>query len=155
MKLKWNMIQWNATNCFQAWIFHEREFTDPITRLNPRMTEKVLFIVLVPWVSLESFLFLPKVVESSICRSLSHCSCLFWHFVTQNIDITQAQVRLLPSYLISKFVAWHLIKDTRYQMDTGVENHKLHVCEFLWCCTWFPLQNIIKDFNCWTSVFCK
>ena len=118
----------------------------PITRLNPRMTEKVLFIVLVPWVSLESFLFLPKVVESSICRSLSHCSCLFWHFVTQNIDIKQAQARLLPSYLISKFVAWHLIKDTRYQMDTGDENHKLNFCK-LFINVWFPLQKYHKGFQ--------
>ena len=30
----------------------------------------------------------------SICRSFSHCSCLFWHFVTQNIDITKSDSSL-------------------------------------------------------------
>ena len=29
LELKWNLILWNAKNCFQAWIFRECEFTDP------------------------------------------------------------------------------------------------------------------------------
>ena len=29
LELKWNVIPRNAKNCFQSWIFHEREFTDP------------------------------------------------------------------------------------------------------------------------------
>ena len=28
IELKWNVILWNAENCFQAWIFREHEFTD-------------------------------------------------------------------------------------------------------------------------------
>ena len=27
--LKWKVIPWNAKTCFQAWIFREREITDP------------------------------------------------------------------------------------------------------------------------------
>ena len=29
IEMKRNMILWNAKNCFQVWIFREREFTDP------------------------------------------------------------------------------------------------------------------------------
>ena len=29
LELKWNVIPWNARNCFWAWIFNERKFTDP------------------------------------------------------------------------------------------------------------------------------
>ena len=29
LQLKWNMIPWNAKDCFWAWIFCECEFTEP------------------------------------------------------------------------------------------------------------------------------
>ena len=29
IELKWNVILWNAKNCFWAWVFRECEFTDP------------------------------------------------------------------------------------------------------------------------------
>ena len=29
LELKWNVIQWNAKNCFQEWIFYKHEFTHP------------------------------------------------------------------------------------------------------------------------------
>ena len=32
IELKWNVIPWNATNWFQAWIFRECEFTDQFTK---------------------------------------------------------------------------------------------------------------------------
>ena len=28
----WNVIPLNAEDCFRAWIFHEREFTDPLLK---------------------------------------------------------------------------------------------------------------------------
>ena len=37
-ELKWNVILWNAKNRFWAWIFREREFTDPSLKIHTLTT---------------------------------------------------------------------------------------------------------------------
>ena len=37
LKLKWNVILWNAKNCFGAWIFRKCEFIDHHNRCNPKL----------------------------------------------------------------------------------------------------------------------
>ena len=46
IELKWTVISWNAENCFQAWMFREREFTDPITSFDVSKIKYLLLFII-------------------------------------------------------------------------------------------------------------